>query len=579
MENFNKWTGASKLVFSVDIGTMQSAISFVYLEHDKIPAIKHVTGWPGEPLSRAKTLTSMYYDKTGGPCSYGIDTQSAPVKEKARVEQWTLVHSFKRYIHRLGVSAELSNDADVQPLPPNVTETKLYTDWLKFLFNHAKQVVSNELSHSGRSWSELLASAELVFTVPNGWYTQEHAILRNAAVDADVVAKLSAVRFVPETEAAVHWALHQGDLQPKAGTDFIVCDSGGSTTDIAMYKVISTSPLQLCEKEGNPSKCIEAGSALINDGFNDLIRDKLDDDDGFEVVEAQVAQPFEREKAEFDGSKPAYQFNFGGEGAQPEKKHIQVTRDQMAELFDDVIDKIIVGIDDMLAHHDSQFLLLRGDFGYSPYFQKKLRAHFKKMKLIPASEHNVKAAAAGALVWLLKRSVVARAARFSLGQQIDVVYNPMNQEHIQRGAVARPSGQYVQYGWYVVVPRGALLKDGEEHRKSFIRTYSNPNSSLGHFSITVYLADVQVEKSKWIREKNGALIDGFREMCEVTADLSSRQGKLQQKYGSYGVYWELQFDVSIAFGSTALEAHVLWKDDDGHTHGGPATIIPAQFIE
>ncbi|KLO13276.1 hypothetical protein SCHPADRAFT_373073 [Schizopora paradoxa] len=571
-----KWSGASKLVFSVDIGTMQSAVSFVYLENGKAPEIKHVMGWPGEHPARAKTLSAMYYDKIGNPCAYGINTQNASVKEKAKVEQWTLVHSFKRYIHRLGTSAEISDDADVQALPNNVSETKLYADWLKFLFNHAKQIVSRELAHFSDS-----TNTEVVFTVPNGWYTQEQAILSNAAVEARIVRKPSAVKFVPETEAAVHWALEQGDLKPKAGTDFIVCDSGGSTTDIAMYKVISVSPLKLCEKEGNPSRCIEAGSALIDEDFNDMIGDHLNNEGlrDVEILEAKqkIAGQFQLAKNQFDGSnlQSTYSIPLTGAVSGGGEKHIPVSRENMIKWFDDVIDTIIAGIDDVLRNNKPQFLLLRGDFGYSPYFQKRLRAHFKRMKLIPASEQNVKAAAAGALVWFQKRSVVSRAARFAYGVEVNVPYDPTDREHVYRAQGGRltASGN-LKHGWGVLVPYGKVLEDDEECTKDYELILPRADAPMV-FEFTVYLTE-GAEPKKWLCDRSGNVEDDFREVCTVKADLSGQRNNLR-KYGSSGGQYYFPFEIALDFGSTSLEACVLWKEGD-KMHRGQGEIIPSDFV-
>ncbi|KLO05876.1 hypothetical protein SCHPADRAFT_910733 [Schizopora paradoxa] len=574
------WTDASKLVLSVDIGSMQSAVSFVYLEQNKVPPeIRHVTGWPGEPLQRAKTSSLMYYDANGTPSSFGAVTDTEAVRAKAASEKWTLVTSFKRYVHRLGTSAELSEGAGVPPLPNGVDEKQLYTDWLTYLFKYSKAAISKELP--GMSWEVLSSNMEVVFTVPNGWYFQEHAVLRGAAVAARIVENPDAVNFVPETEAAVHWALRQGDLKPEVNTEFIVCDSGGSTTDIAMYEVESVSPLQLREKKGNPSKCIEAGAVLINGDFDDIVRTELSDKKfgEHEIIEAQynAQKRFEVARDKFDGSQPTFKFdvkvdnNTEGDGSQ-----IEITREQMGTLFDKVIDPITAGIDYLMENNKPKFLLLRGDFSCSPYFQKKLRAKYgKKMKLIPTSQQNFKAGAAGALVWFEKRGgecgVVGRATRYAYGVEISVPYDSANKEHVKRGeGDRRTASGRLKYGWGVLVPFGTVLKDGEVRKKGYELLPPSRDAPM-RYEVNVYLAEEKV-KSKWVCDRNGNQEDGFREICTIKADLSGQRDILRP----HGDVFALPFEIAIAFGSTTLEAHVLWKEGDKECKG-PVEIIPAEF--
>lgn len=59
----------------------------------------------------------------------------------------------------------------------------------------------------------------------------------------------------------------------------------------------------------------------------------------------------------------------------------------------------------------------------------------------------------------------------------------------------------------------------------------------------------------------GSLLDGFRYVCRITADLSSLSGALEHKSGQRGTtYWYLGFEVCIRFGGTELEAFIEWKE-------------------
>ena len=63
-------------------------------------------------------------------------------------------------------------------------------------------------------WDKLKQDIEVVFMVPNGWYTQEHGVLARAAVQANIIQEPAQAKFVPETEAAIHWSLMSSGLNP-----------------------------------------------------------------------------------------------------------------------------------------------------------------------------------------------------------------------------------------------------------------------------------------------------------------------------------------------------------------------------
>lgn len=233
MDNLEKWTNETRIVFSVDIGTTNSvcvsfiwrypmcispvnkAVSFLYLEPGRTPQVNQVARWPCEPdEEKAKTSTAIYYDQSGQPRSFGAETETAEIKEQAAKNGWLLVHSFKLHMHQQGTAVSTDTPdgaANDLSLPHNVSIELVHTHWLTFLFKHAQAIFVEKF---GRVvWDKLSPEMELTLTVPNGWYTQEHGLLTRAAIAAGVVKHSYQMSFVPETEAAVHWALFQGDLE------------------------------------------------------------------------------------------------------------------------------------------------------------------------------------------------------------------------------------------------------------------------------------------------------------------------------------------------------------------------------
>jgi len=370
-------------------------------------------------------------------------------------------------------------------------------------------------------------------------------------------------KFVPETEAAVHWGLMSSGLSPDISTNFLVCNAGTSTTDIALYHVSGRSPLQLQERENSPSQCIEAGLALITDALlNDLVGrlPVLTRDDG-------------NSAALRDGvMKTVQTFGTPEEMAVAKETKEMLPRVIIAQHFNSEIAKIIAAIDKLKANNKPQFLLLFGDFGRNPYFQSRLRDRYEPdMQITNAGGKHIKSAA---IFSFLQPAVVARTARWTCGVNIKVPYNDNDREHRGRPLIYGADGTFVPHGWNQIVAMGTLVGDKQEHKRRYCRSYDTPNEYLADFEVDLYTADEAVASTKWMFDCNGSILPGFRKICTVTANMSNLEGRLPSRFGpTRRKYYYLDFEVAIRLGTASPEARILWEED-GKEISGPATTIP-----
>lgn len=59
-----------------------------------------------------------------------------------------------------------------------------------------------------------------------------------------------------------------------------------------------------------------------------------------------------------------------------------------------------------------------------------------------------------------------------------------------------------------------------------------------------------------------SLMPGIRKVCRISGDLSGLAGSLQEKKGGDGVkYWQINYNVEISFGTTALCAELHWEEN------------------
>lgn len=167
-------------------------------------------------------MTAIYYDQNSTPRSYGAMTQLDKIKEQAKREGWLLINSFKRHVNSLGdvvsTDTSLQIDAHKLVLPDHISIGTIYAHWIQYLFDHAVSIFIKK--YTKHVWDNLRHDIEVIFTVPNGWYTQEHGVLARAALEAGIIQKPAQVNFVPETEAAIHWALLSSGLSPDVKDSF-----------------------------------------------------------------------------------------------------------------------------------------------------------------------------------------------------------------------------------------------------------------------------------------------------------------------------------------------------------------------
>lgn len=187
------------------------------------------------------------------------------------------------------------------------------------------------------------------------------------------------------------------------------------------------------------------------------------------------------------------------------------------------------------------------------------------------------AVAEGAVVWCCANSVSGRAPRFTFGTEVHVPFDPTHAEHGGRAQVDRLSGVHVSGRWFQLVQKGVVINMDYITRQTHTREYSRSDLDLGCWDQELYSYSLNGCPG-WLKSKSGELLDGFREVCSVTADLDSMRKALQPRINAHGIqYWALMFNVCFQFGGTELEAFLEWIEEDT-IRTGPVTIIPCGMV-
>jgi hypothetical protein len=595
MDTFSRtvWKGKKEhIVFGIDIGATQCAVSYSFLIPGIEQVVKRVLHWPGQEKQKneAKIPSLIWYDKQGKPQLFGAESRLPETRSKAEDNGWEKAEYFKLHLHP-ETTESLSHPPP--PLPAGQSIGKIYVDLLRYLFKHAlKYFLEHELD-GANLWKMLGPTCSFVIAHPNGWHTHEQDMLRAAAIRASLVDAASAddrVRFVTEAEASVHFIAWYSRLDQKLepGTKFIVCDAGGSTVDTTSYIVKSVEPLLLLE-ETQRRACVQAGAIYINlaaeNHFKNLFKKVGFSDDDVKSYVAEAVEHFELHgKREFEGSNhgniliPIGNHRLNCPEIDIRRGNLKLPKTMVEGFFNESVQKILRSVNSQLEAHPTRMLLLAGGFGESPHLQNRLKNELcvPNMDVTIVQEPTGKAVADGSVMWFGKQDVVAaRAEPYSFGTEKIDPFDYFNPLHHGRKTLRKTDGRFVTGVWSPIVKQDQIIQNGEEQERPYLRVFDNPDPDL-KITSQIFAWTGEGNAPYFMREPNGQLVQGFQLYCMISADLSSLRGRLKQSMGADGPYWSVFYRIRFSFGDTVTKAFIIW-DDRGVDHRAPATVKGYKF--
>ncbi|CUA75379.1 Heat shock 70 kDa protein 12B [Homo sapiens] [Rhizoctonia solani] len=595
------WEEDNKIVVGIDIGTTQSGVALTYLEKGERQEIHRIAKWPGqgEQDQRAKVPTVVWYNlETKKAELFGAEALSRDGREVAEDNGWFLAKYFKLHLQPQHLR---KSEMILEPLPPGITLSQIYSDFLGYLLKHTKAFVEKRMARGKEIWEKYKPTMQIIIAHPNGWDIPEQDFLRKAAIDCGFVDLDGQVQFVTEAEASIHYCIHHSSLGSKlqVGTNLAVCDAGGSTVDTSVYLIVSTTPvLQL--REVRISDSVQAGGILVNIKFEEFIRKALKNaglsstqvEDftvgGVEDFEIFAKRNFGNSDEPLTGSDTVSirVANTGSYGTALTKIHrgcLKVPSTIIKECFDASARPILSSVGEQLENHPVEHILLVGGFGDSPYLHAEFENRFVSdgCDVVLANDFTSKAVADGSVIWNTLCSVVSRTPRRSFGMICAIPYLPWMQIPGGEGRTAYlgPAGvPMVPGAWAHIVNKGSPVDAEDVFRHTFHRCImeSNPTSISLSVELFGYSGD---DEPTWAKDPEGDIYPGFQKVGTITAQLWELEGALKKEKGLLGVeYWDLAAEVCICFGTTELQAHLEWEQN-GVKRKGPATIIPGRPVD
>ncbi|EKM76218.1 hypothetical protein AGABI1DRAFT_45220 [Agaricus bisporus var. burnettii JB137-S8] len=385
---FSRGTDEGKMSVAVDFGTTFSGVAY---GSSRVTGgrIQQILNWPGSVETFRKIPTCLLYDEYGRVIAWGLEAKNASPMEGTIKCEW-----FKLFLEPKALRDDAAIDPRLPLLPPGKRAVDLIVDFLSCLWEHAKEQITRDIGAVAD-----LNSADVLLTVPAAWDAKGCDMMREAAITAGLVRSSHAgdknwkdrLRIITEPEAAAVHCAHLSDLHClKPSQNFIVCDAGGGTVDLAAYKIIGQmANLEIAEMSARSgSNC---GSLFLDLRFRELVRTLLSDHPAHldPASLAYFMHSFsETDKHNYGGIQDddlMFQFHcFNTED--PQDPSVGLINGELCipgnllrrEVFDPVVNEVLQLIEEQLGRIEQRIdaLLLVGGFAGSEYLRQRVQERF-----------------------------------------------------------------------------------------------------------------------------------------------------------------------------------------------------------
>ncbi|KAF7307712.1 hypothetical protein MKEN_01131300 [Mycena kentingensis (nom. inval.)] len=541
----------AKLVIAIDFGTTFSGVAYGSSRFAS-GQILQIIKWPRSFETFRKIPTCLLYDDRGHLVDWGLNAKNARLGGGLSRFEW-----FKLFLEPRALRDEGELDPRLPSLPFGKTPLDLITDFLRELWNYCRSQISQDIGAIAD-----LNSADVWLTVPAAWDARGCALMRTAAISAGLVQSAfpgdrgwrERLKIITEPEAAaVHCAnlteLHQ--LRPSQ--NFIVCDAGGGTVDLAVYKIIGD-PAHLEIAEITARSGANCGSLYLDIRFRHLVKTLLADHpthcDAASL--AYFMNSFsEADKLTYAGRQDdsnVFYFTCFNVVDSIDDPSIGLVNGQLGipgillreAVFDPVVDEVLNLIGRQIAVSPPiDALLLVGGFSGSAYLKARIEERFGgRVSTIARPPDSETATLRGAARYGLARrplvsqlvtprSYVLKVRKYLLmldllrhGRQVKLPAEPEDR-------VRRPG--YIQYNdagvevcenrLQYLVRKGAIIRKGQRLKTEFCKFSRTRDDST--FTATLYTFDSEGTDMDTARYADETAL---RRVCDWRVDLRAVQG-------------------------------------------------------
>ncbi|KAG9217771.1 hypothetical protein CCMSSC00406_0003540 [Pleurotus cornucopiae] len=546
-----------KMSVAIDFGTTFSGVAY---GSSRIAGgqVQQILNWPGSFETFRKIPTCLLYDEYGQILAWGLEAKNAtPMPGTTRCE-W-----FKLYLEPHALRDQSAIDERLPALPPGKRAVDLIVDYLGCLWEYAKEQITREIGAVAD-----LNSADVWLTVPAAWDAKGCDLMREAAISAGLVQSARAgdrewrerLRIITEPEAAAVHCAHLTDLHHlKPSQNFIVCDAGGGTVDLAVYKIIGQMAnleiAEMCARSG--ANC---GSLFLDLRFKELVKTLLADHPAHldPASLAYFMHAFsETDKIAYTGVEDDdNMFHFTCFNVEdPHAPEVGLENGQLSipgnmlrrEVFDPVVEQVLALIEEQTRKLDQRIdaLLLVGGFAGCEYLKARVEEQFSsRIRVIERPPDADTATVRGAARYGLARRPLVSSV-IAPRSYIMKVKLPADQEDwMKRPAYIRNNDAGVpicENRLQYLVQKGAIIRKGQRVTTKFCKFSQTPQDST--FVAVLYTSETE----KVLRYTDeGETV----ELCKWTVDISTlptfRQNAANPPPGGFYTEFELGLELDSA---------------------------------
>ncbi|KAF3033087.1 hypothetical protein E8E12_003621 [Didymella heteroderae] len=496
--------------------------------------------------------------------------------------------------------------SDPSKVPPIHEVEKWYTDYFQFLYRTIEARLKGELASTWES-----AKIEYIFSVPTTWRplpTVERFRRIIAAAGFGSNPNHKANIGLTEAEAAAVYTARSMPGIFKENEILFVCDVGGGTTDLSVFRVLNTIGGSLSLKQLDVVFGATIGAAQLDSLFENAVLERLQladrsvptglHDLNSAAWEMRISKEYQNAKCDYGSEEsladtdtfavrvpkldPSYtnqQFEISGGDMYFQRDDLKGNFDeQIAKLFE-MMDTQLIRLQQKHPTEQVAHLVLSGGLGNSAYVQSCLRSRyaFGNSNHSNARSVQIRVAPDPQLV-VCKGNVADRVAKLKSGQSVlgwrccrasygtkcKMLYNPNNKDHIgQRTEVDVMDGKT-----YVVDCVDWFIKKGEAVSSDFpiVRDFSRkcpPATSAVPNPPRIFPTDVICS------EADAELLpytmnSTCRSICKVESDfagvpLSMFKLKNRHWWNSGKKYHRINFVIKVNLGPADLSFE-LWHN-------------------
>jgi len=439
---------------------------------------------------------------------------------------------FKLFLEPHALRDDGAIDPRLPALPPGKSALNLIIDFLSNLWNYAKQQITREINAVAD-----LDTADVWLTVPAAWDAMGCQMMRDAAIAAGLVRSARAgdhewrerLRIISEPEAAaVHCAQLTEVHKLKPNQNFMICDAGGGTVDLAVYKIIgmlsNLEIAEMCARSG--ANC---GSLFLDLRFKELMKTLLADHP-VHLDAASLANFMENfsetDKLTYMGEQDDDKmFHFTCFNVDdPDDPSVGLVNGEVAipgmllrrEVFDPVVTEVLELIEAQTRKIDQKLdaLLLVGGFSGSEYLFRKVQERFApRIKVVARPSDCDTATVRGAAQYGLARRGLVSSVIAPQSYMMKVKLPAEPEDWLKRPAYIRENDAGVsicENRLQYLVAKGAILRKGQRIKTKFCKFSQTPQDRM--FVATLFTSDTD----KIMRYTDEG---ETTELCKWTVDL------------------------------------------------------------